>query len=216
MGKAQFLMIMKKIELPKVFEFVPARKPEQAKIGELVRFMHNPGNGRSAYWMQGRLERRVDNYNVSRQSGFTRNRFKVKELCVVNYWGELGDIPERLTVNLSKNTAWSLGNEVEMQTIGKKEAIMLKPSNAYDTNNDDEETANKSVKNDVNDSVKNEPGNKGLMKITPSESKNRKSISTIKKSDFEEHASPETEPDPYEPYENNQVRFLSNKDEEIM
>ena len=113
------------IELTKVFEFVPARKPEQAKIGELVRFMHNLGNGQSAYWMQGRLERRVDRYNVSRQSGFTRNRFKVKELSVVNHWGELGDIPETLTVNLSKNTAWSLGNEVEMQTIEKNEEIML-------------------------------------------------------------------------------------------
>ena len=50
---------------------------------------------------------------------------------------------------------------------------MLEPSNAYDTNNDDDETANKSVKNDVNDSAKNEPGNKGLMKITPSEIKRR-------------------------------------------
>ena len=81
--------------------------------------MHKPGNGRSAYWMQGRLERRVDKYVVSRQSGFTRNRFKVKELSIINHWEELGDIPERLTVNLTKNTAWSLGIEVEMQAIEK-------------------------------------------------------------------------------------------------
>ena len=37
------------IKLTKVLEFVPARKPEQAKIGEVVRFMHNPGNGLSTY-----------------------------------------------------------------------------------------------------------------------------------------------------------------------
>ena len=37
-----------KIKLTKVLEFVAARKPEQAKIGEVVRFMHNPGNGLSA------------------------------------------------------------------------------------------------------------------------------------------------------------------------
>ena len=67
-----------KVKLTKVLEFVPARKPEQAKIGELVRFMHNPGNGRSAYWMQGRLERRVDKYNVARQSGFTKTGSKSK------------------------------------------------------------------------------------------------------------------------------------------
>ena len=94
-----------RIKLTKVLEFVPARKPEQAKVGELVRFMHNPGNGHSAYWMQGKLDKRVDKYEVARQSGFKRNRFKVKELAVINHWGELGDIPETLTVNLSKNTA---------------------------------------------------------------------------------------------------------------
>ena len=74
-----------RIKLTKVLEFVPARKPEQAKIGEFVRFMHNPRNGYSAYWMQGRLERRVDKYDVARQSGFTKSRFKVKKLSVVNH-----------------------------------------------------------------------------------------------------------------------------------
>ena len=74
-----------RIKLTKVLEFVPARKPEQAKVGELVRFMHNPRNGNSAYWMQGRLERRVGKYDVARQSGFTRNWFKVRELSVINH-----------------------------------------------------------------------------------------------------------------------------------
>ena len=94
-----------KVKVTKVLEFVPARKPEQAKIGEVVRFMHNPGNGHSANWMQGVLEKRVDKYAVAKESGFTRNRFKVKKLSVVNHWGEMGTIPETLTVNLSKNTA---------------------------------------------------------------------------------------------------------------
>ena len=49
-----------KVRLAKLLEFIPARKPEQAKIGEVVRFMYNPGNGCSAYWMQGELEKRVD------------------------------------------------------------------------------------------------------------------------------------------------------------
>ena len=38
-----------KVKVTKVLEFVPARKPEQAKIGEVIRFMHNPGKRLSAY-----------------------------------------------------------------------------------------------------------------------------------------------------------------------
>ena len=49
-----------KIKVTKVLEFVPARKPEEAKIGEVIRFMHNPGNGLSAYWLQGTIDKRVD------------------------------------------------------------------------------------------------------------------------------------------------------------
>ena len=101
--------------------------------------MHNPGNGHSAYWMQGVLDRRVDKYAVARDSGFTKNRFKVKNLSVVNYWGDLGTIPETLTVNLSKNTT------------EEDEAIMFEQSDVCGTNDDDDETAgNKSVKDDEN------------------------------------------------------------------
>ena len=57
-----------KVKVTKVLEFVPARKPEQAKIGEVIRFMHNPGNGLSAYWLQGEIEKRVDKYNVAKES----------------------------------------------------------------------------------------------------------------------------------------------------
>ena len=53
-----------KVKLTRVLEFVPARKPEQAKIGEIVRFMYNPGDGHSAYWLQGTLGKRLDKYNV--------------------------------------------------------------------------------------------------------------------------------------------------------
>ena len=74
-----------KVKLTKVLEFVPARKPEQAKLGEVVRFMYNPGNGQSAYWMQGTLEKRIDKYKVARDSNFTRNCFKVSKLSIVTY-----------------------------------------------------------------------------------------------------------------------------------
>ena len=72
------------IKPTKILEFIPARKPEQAKIGEVIRFMHNPGNGLSAYWMQNEIEKRVDKYTVAKESGFTRNRFMVKNLTIIN------------------------------------------------------------------------------------------------------------------------------------
>ena len=87
-----------KVKLTKVLEFVPARKPEQAKLGEVVCFMHNLGNGLSAYWMQGTLDKRLDKYSVAKESKFTRNRFRVNKLSIVNHWGEKGTIPETLTV----------------------------------------------------------------------------------------------------------------------
>ena len=120
-----------KVKLTKVLEFVPARKPEQAKIGEVIKFMHNPGNRLSAYWMQGRIDSRIDKYTVAKESGFTRNRFKVKNLSVINHWGDLGTIPETLTVNLSKNTAWSLGEEVELCTTEEEQAILFEQSDVW-------------------------------------------------------------------------------------
>ena len=90
-----------KVKLTKVLEFVPARKPEQAKIGEEIRFMHYPEHGISAYWMKGELKKRIDRFTVAKQSGFTRNRFMVRNMSIINYWEDLCPIPETLTINLS-------------------------------------------------------------------------------------------------------------------
>ena len=43
-----------KAKLTRVLEFIQARKPEQAKLGEVVRFMYYPGDGTAAYWMDAR------------------------------------------------------------------------------------------------------------------------------------------------------------------
>ena len=131
-----------KVKLTKALEFVPARKPEQAKLGEVVRFMYNPGNGQSAYWMQGTLEKRLDKYKVAKESNFTRNRFKVNKLSIVTYWGEKGEIPETVTVNLSKNTAWSLGNEIELSTTEEDEAITFEQGETCDTVKNEEKPPN--------------------------------------------------------------------------
>ena len=59
------------------------RKPEQAKIGEIVRFMYYQADGTAAYWMQGKLAHRLDKYKVAKASNFARNRFKVEQLKVI-------------------------------------------------------------------------------------------------------------------------------------
>ena len=55
-----------KIKVTKVLEFIPATKPQEAKIGEVIRFMHNPGDGLSAYWLQGIIDKRIDKYDMVR------------------------------------------------------------------------------------------------------------------------------------------------------
>ena len=127
-----------KVRITKLLEFILARKPEQARIGEVVRFMYSPGNSRSAYWMQGELEKRVDKYAVAKESGFTRNRFMVKNLTIINCWGNRCKIPETLTINLSKNTAWSLAEKVELRTTEKDEAITFEQGDVCGTNSDDD------------------------------------------------------------------------------
>ena len=53
-----------KVKQTRLLEFVQARKPEQAKIGEIVRFMYyeagSPDGDAAAYWMQGKLKYRLD------------------------------------------------------------------------------------------------------------------------------------------------------------
>ena len=71
------------IKVTKVLEFIPATKPQDAKEGVTIRFMHNPGDG-SVYWLQGTLEKRMNKYEVAKKSGWTRNRFRVGRLSIGN------------------------------------------------------------------------------------------------------------------------------------
>ena len=34
-----------KVKITKVLQFIPETKPEDAELGETIRFVHNPGNG---------------------------------------------------------------------------------------------------------------------------------------------------------------------------
>ena len=97
------------IKVTKVLEFIPATKPEEAKIGETIRFMHNPGDGSSVYWLQGTLDKRMNKYEVAKKSGWTKNRFRVNSISVISHWGDLKPLPETLTINLTKDTTWALG-----------------------------------------------------------------------------------------------------------
>ena len=80
-----------KAKVTKVLEFVPARKPEQSNIWGTIRFMHNPGNGLSAYWMQGEIDSRIDKYNVARESSFTKKQIQSKKAENHQPLGRQGD-----------------------------------------------------------------------------------------------------------------------------
>ena len=90
------------IKVTKVLEFIPATKPQDAKEGATIRFMHNPGDGSSVYWLQGTLEKRMNKYEVAKKSGWTKNRFRVNSISIINHWGDLKPLPETLTINLTK------------------------------------------------------------------------------------------------------------------
>ena len=41
----------------KVSKFIPARRPDQARIGEMIHFMYSPDNNSSIYWLQGVIKK---------------------------------------------------------------------------------------------------------------------------------------------------------------
>ena len=129
------------IKVTKVLEFIPATKPQEAKEGVTIRLMHNPGDG-SVYWLQGTLEKRMNKYEAARKSGWTRNRFRVGSLSIISNWGDRKPLPETVTINLTQNTAWSLGTEVELPTLKEDDlALRLEPGDIpCDSIEDDDET----------------------------------------------------------------------------
>ena len=65
----------------------------------------------------------------------------MKQLTVVTCLGEKGDIPETVTVNLSRNTAWSLGTETELTTTEEDEVITFEQGETCDITDEEDETA---------------------------------------------------------------------------
>ena len=128
-----------KVKQTRLLEFVQARKPEQAKIGEIVRFLYyeagHPDGDAAAYWMQGKVKYRLDKYK------------RVEQLQVINCWGKMGVIPETVTVNLSKSTVWSLGTEVTV-TTEEDEVIAFEEAESCVTSDEIDETKGESPTDD--------------------------------------------------------------------
>ena len=114
----------KEVKNTKILEYKPTRKPEEATTGDLIRFVYSPSNDSSVYWLQGVLNRRIDDYEIAKKSGWRMNRFRVDDISVIKYWGNLKPLPEIVTVNLTKETAWSLGTEVESTPARKDSPAM--------------------------------------------------------------------------------------------
>ena len=102
--------------------------------------MHNEGDG-TIYWIQGTLEKRMDKYNDAKMSGWTKNRFKLGCLSIINNWGERKPLPETIIVNITPDTAWSLGTERDLATLKKDDlSLKLEPDDIpCDDNGDDDE-----------------------------------------------------------------------------
>ena len=94
------------IKVTKVLQFLSNTEPKDAKLGAIVRFMWNPGNGTTLYWLQGEIDKRVDKYDGSKELKWQTNRVRVKNLQVIDFWGEdrPQTLPETVVVNLKSNT----------------------------------------------------------------------------------------------------------------
>ena len=66
-----------------------------------------------------------------RKSEWKMNRFRVDNISVIKHWGDLKPLPEIITVNLTKETAWSLGKEVESTPV-KKDSPTIRIRLGYD------------------------------------------------------------------------------------
>ena len=126
-------------------ELVPAASINDAKVGNIVRFMHNTGEG-TVYWIQGTVEKRLTKYKIARDCKFAKNFFRIGSLEVISYWGEEQKLlPETVRCNLTPNAAWSVGTEVLLPTLTDDDLAL--------TNNnleDDASTDVSTISDDVN------------------------------------------------------------------
>ena len=93
-------------------------------------------------------------YETARKSGWIKNRFRIGSLSIISHWGDQKPLPETLTINLTPNTAWSVGTEVELPTLNEDDlALGIEPVDIpCDNIEDDDETAGSlSVKDDENE-----------------------------------------------------------------
>ena len=93
------------VKVTKMFEFLTEIEPSRAIIGSIVRFMWNPGTETTLCWVQGEVEKRVDPYKKARKEQWNTNRVKIKNLKIVEYWGEeyTKKLPKTLVVDLSRS-----------------------------------------------------------------------------------------------------------------
>ena len=74
------------VKAMKIMEFIPASDISDAKEGNIVRFMHDLGEG-TVYWLQGTVEKRLTKYKIARDCKFANNFFRIGSLEVISYWG---------------------------------------------------------------------------------------------------------------------------------
>ena len=67
-------------------EFKPGKRPEEAIQGDVIRFLYSPNGDPSAYWLQGKLNSRIDKLETAIESGWRNNRFEVNRISIITHW----------------------------------------------------------------------------------------------------------------------------------
>ena len=84
------------------------------------------------------------------ESGFTRNRFTVRNLAIINSWDIICTVPEKMVINLSRDTAWHLGDDIELHKTGEGRMFISDQNNTHITNGDNNERMYEVYRNRIN------------------------------------------------------------------
>ena len=82
------------------------------KRGVRIQFYHYIENSTDGFWMEGTILQRITKKEQALRTKFSTNWFNVGDLKpLVNLGSASGEIPSRISINLSRHNCWQLATE---------------------------------------------------------------------------------------------------------
>ena len=76
-------------KVSKPSDFTETSDPKAAKVGDVVRFMHDAKEDRGLFYLlEGRIAQRVTKASRAKYLKYAENYFNIEKLRVINVWGK--------------------------------------------------------------------------------------------------------------------------------